>query len=519
MTSVVFCYWLFLLAVPPPPLQAQQEDAVVGTSTPSSSLTASSTSRSRAVARVQELTSCSAYWCLRALVQCGDSVDGAVAWLNANTSAITAVCDFDAPLLAQLGVSSDAAKRLSRQCGCLPDAVAAALATTSLDAPRGSFAAGAAAGVSASTGTATAGRLHPGTFRSGSWTCCKAGAIHSPYCTSAPRTSGAVSAGDRVMRGPGWQSDYGNQDGGGFGTVVHATTWNGLPDCGVRVKWDTGDFNVYRWGHSGKYDVQVICDVVNPSGGSGTAAAASVTALTSSTVNPGYQVVDDTATLYMSSGGGADATVGVDGLGAGAGAGTGASGAVSAGATPAAAAASPSLAEGTPTLAPALSGAPSSGGGATAHARSWLEQLQSVSKRQLLLITRDTLSSLTALDTKVIASLVMQSRVASDDKSVSAMLSMLAPADADARFLTPFLLSFPVNLRSVVGPLASDSWGTPTCGVRMCVHVRGHACVCMRGIARAWSSVHVRLCMPSQCHNQVHVYTARFCVRVALQTR
>lgn len=36
-----------------------------------------------------------------------------------------------------------------------------------------------------------------------------------------------------------------------------SASWNGNAAKGVRVKWDTGDTNVYRWGYLGFYDVQV----------------------------------------------------------------------------------------------------------------------------------------------------------------------------------------------------------------------------------------------------------------------
>ncbi len=40
--------------------------------------------------------------------------------------------------------------------------------------------------------------------------------------------------------------------------VEQAAAWNGNAGKGVRVKWDTGDTNVYRWGYLGNYDVQVL---------------------------------------------------------------------------------------------------------------------------------------------------------------------------------------------------------------------------------------------------------------------
>ncbi len=46
----------------------------------------------------------------------------------------------------------------------------------------------------------------------------------APYCTIVPRMAGEVEAGARVMRGKDWCRDYGNQDSGGFGTVVQVGT-------------------------------------------------------------------------------------------------------------------------------------------------------------------------------------------------------------------------------------------------------------------------------------------------------
>ena len=59
--------------------------------------------------------------------------------------------------------------------------------------------------------------------------------------------------GDRVIRGPDWQ--WANQDGNGEGTVVCIKEWKGVPNKGVRVKWDVGDENVYRYGADDCYDV------------------------------------------------------------------------------------------------------------------------------------------------------------------------------------------------------------------------------------------------------------------------
>ena len=50
-----------------------------------------------------------------------------------------------------------------------------------------------------------------------------------------------------------WQ--WANQDGNGEGTVVCIKEWKGVPNKGVRVKWDVGDENVYRYGADDCYDV------------------------------------------------------------------------------------------------------------------------------------------------------------------------------------------------------------------------------------------------------------------------
>jgi hypothetical protein len=74
----------------------------------------------------------------------------------------------------------------------------------------------------------------------------------------APARSGLARAGQlpvgaRVMRGPDWQ--WKDQDGGAgrLGTVVQAPT---TPDW-VRVAWDDGRENAYRWGHEDAHDVML----------------------------------------------------------------------------------------------------------------------------------------------------------------------------------------------------------------------------------------------------------------------
>eukprot|EP00516_Mucochytrium_quahogii_P007009 CAMPEP_0203749012 /NCGR_PEP_ID=MMETSP0098-20131031/3720_1 /ASSEMBLY_ACC=CAM_ASM_000208 /TAXON_ID=96639 /ORGANISM=" , Strain NY0313808BC1" /LENGTH=327 /DNA_ID=CAMNT_0050637941 /DNA_START=4525 /DNA_END=5508 /DNA_ORIENTATION=- len=64
--------------------------------------------------------------------------------------------------------------------------------------------------------------------------------------------------GATVVRGEGWQ--WVNQDGGrgNRGIVVGIVDWKDLPARGVRVLWDNGNWNVYRWGAEGLYDIEVV---------------------------------------------------------------------------------------------------------------------------------------------------------------------------------------------------------------------------------------------------------------------
>nr|KAG5690541.1 hypothetical protein BaRGS_014674 [Batillaria attramentaria] len=60
-----------------------------------------------------------------------------------------------------------------------------------------------------------------------------------------------LEVGDRVVRGRDW--DYSDQGGTGPGTVT-AVPAPGRPGW-VRVRWDTGEENNYRWGADGKFDL------------------------------------------------------------------------------------------------------------------------------------------------------------------------------------------------------------------------------------------------------------------------
>ena len=59
--------------------------------------------------------------------------------------------------------------------------------------------------------------------------------------------------GDRVIRGPDWQ--WGSQGKNEEGVVLCVKDWKGMNDKGVRVRWDNGDENMYRYGADGCYDV------------------------------------------------------------------------------------------------------------------------------------------------------------------------------------------------------------------------------------------------------------------------
>lgn len=61
----------------------------------------------------------------------------------------------------------------------------------------------------------------------------------------------------------------GNQDGGpnAFGTVIEMKRWKGEPSrlkFGVRVVWDNGEANMYRWGAEDAWDVQVVGGAAEP---------------------------------------------------------------------------------------------------------------------------------------------------------------------------------------------------------------------------------------------------------------
>ena len=54
------------------------------------------------------------------------------------------------------------------------------------------------------------------------------------------------------MRGRDWNIGYGNQDGGGEGTVK-----GHYSDLSVHVKWDNGLIGGYRAGTGGYFDIKL----------------------------------------------------------------------------------------------------------------------------------------------------------------------------------------------------------------------------------------------------------------------
>jgi len=72
-----------------------------------------------------------------------------------------------------------------------------------------------------------------------------------------------LPVGSRVRRGPDWKWE--DQDGGPgkLGTVVRAPTAKDW----VKVEWDAGGSNTYRWGHSDARDVEVVSGRVSAPAG------------------------------------------------------------------------------------------------------------------------------------------------------------------------------------------------------------------------------------------------------------
>ena len=66
-----------------------------------------------------------------------------------------------------------------------------------------------------------------------------------------------IGVGSKVVRGKDWK--WGNQDGGvgSMGRVVALKSWNGQVGTGLRVRWEKGGENVYRWNldHGSVFDL------------------------------------------------------------------------------------------------------------------------------------------------------------------------------------------------------------------------------------------------------------------------
>lgn len=56
-----------------------------------------------------------------------------------------------------------------------------------------------------------------------------------------------------MIRGPDWM--WGSQGDGEEGVVQQIKDWKGIPQKGVRVRWDNGESNMYRYGAENCYDV------------------------------------------------------------------------------------------------------------------------------------------------------------------------------------------------------------------------------------------------------------------------
>ena len=78
---------------------------------------------------------------------------------------------------------------------------------------------------------------------------------HLARAATAEEGAARFQVGARVKRGPDWK--WGNQDGGGPGTVVPSH-----PDrdgC-VSVKWDAGGSNIYRVGAESAFDLALVAE-------------------------------------------------------------------------------------------------------------------------------------------------------------------------------------------------------------------------------------------------------------------
>ena len=128
---------------------------------------------------------------------------------------------------------------------------------------------------------------HPGVLSENRYTCCGRGP-DAPGCTTGNgRSIGIIKVGDRVGQGMSWR--WGNQNNGGFGTVINICAWDTYPMKGVKVKWDNGFVGLYRWNLNGAYDLVVINEVSENMGMS----LVSYYGNDSSEDNPSFEIVND----------------------------------------------------------------------------------------------------------------------------------------------------------------------------------------------------------------------------------
>ena len=70
-----------------------------------------------------------------------------------------------------------------------------------------------------------------------------------------------LEKGTRVRRGQDWK--WGDQDGGilATGVVIGWATDVGASDNWVKIKWDNGRQNNYRWGAEGAFDLAIASEL------------------------------------------------------------------------------------------------------------------------------------------------------------------------------------------------------------------------------------------------------------------
>lgn len=65
-----------------------------------------------------------------------------------------------------------------------------------------------------------------------------------------------------VKRGPDWKWE--DQDGGigGVGIVIEVKSWKTELNKGARIRWQSGQMNVYRYGAENAYDVKLYNNII-----------------------------------------------------------------------------------------------------------------------------------------------------------------------------------------------------------------------------------------------------------------